>query len=432
MKRFSFHKGTVFILLGILCLFASGLRHSELIDQRKEYNLQHVPPEKTTPLVTLTTVAFGGFRGLVADALWVRASKMQESGDYFEMVQLANWITQLEPRVPEVWSFQAWNLAYNISVLFPDEEDRWRWVSHGIDLLTKEGLLHNPNSSDLHWDIGWMYQHKIGMEFDLAHLYYKQRLAEGMEKVLPTGTLPLQPLSIEAERILSSQFSLETSVMRQLENSFGPLDWRLPATHSLYWSTKGLSYPTSDFGGKKLTRMKFQSLSVLMQNGNLLHDTETGYMMTLPRKDLIPVINQEYAQHLEGKPENSYLVKSYENFLYQALVLYAESGQLSDALELYTGLAALDETLQPGRVNFQVFVQNLLTQPPETLRRSQAMTRIVTLLQKSKDPEISEVRSRGIAQMARQTHRLYQESRQTEDHLKRTGLPPFEWMMGNL
>ena len=63
------------------------------------------PLENAPPMVVLTTVALGGFRGLVADWLWLRSNRMQEQGNYFEMVQLASWITKLQPRYPQVWVF---------------------------------------------------------------------------------------------------------------------------------------------------------------------------------------------------------------------------------------------------------------------------------------------------------------------------------------
>src|SRR2546426_7953234 len=37
-----------------------------------------------------------------------------------------------------VWRYQAWNMAFNISVKFRDPADRWRWVSRGIELLRDE------------------------------------------------------------------------------------------------------------------------------------------------------------------------------------------------------------------------------------------------------------------------------------------------------
>src|SRR5215211_5206971 len=99
------------------------------------------------PVLAFTTVALGGFRGLIANALWIRANDLQNDGKYFEMVQLADWITKLEPTFSQVWIVQAWNMAYNISVKFPDAPDRWRWVQRGIELLRDEALSYNPREA---------------------------------------------------------------------------------------------------------------------------------------------------------------------------------------------------------------------------------------------------------------------------------------------
>jgi len=47
------------------------------------------------PVLAFTTVALGGFRGLIANALWIRAIELQEQDKYFEKVQLTDWITKL-------------------------------------------------------------------------------------------------------------------------------------------------------------------------------------------------------------------------------------------------------------------------------------------------------------------------------------------------
>src|SRR5882724_10856612 len=94
------------------------------------------------PVLAFTTVALGSFRGLIANALWIRANDLQNDGKYFEMVQLADWITKLEPTFAQVWVVQGWNMAYNISVKFSDFADRWRWVQRGIELFRDEGLRY--------------------------------------------------------------------------------------------------------------------------------------------------------------------------------------------------------------------------------------------------------------------------------------------------
>ena len=62
------------------------------------------------------------------------------------MVQLADWITKLQPHFVTVWVHQAWNMAYNISIKFTDPADRWNWVRRGIELLRDEGCAITPTS----------------------------------------------------------------------------------------------------------------------------------------------------------------------------------------------------------------------------------------------------------------------------------------------
>ena len=92
-------------------------------------------------------MALGGFRGLISNFLWIRANDLQQEDKFFEMVQLADWITDLEPHFEQVWAFQAWNMAWNISVKFKDFSDRWRWVERGIELLRDDGLATTPTAS---------------------------------------------------------------------------------------------------------------------------------------------------------------------------------------------------------------------------------------------------------------------------------------------
>mgnify|MGYP000327234814 CR=1 FL=1 len=423
MKTFSAKRGWVLALCGGLILVASGSRHSGLIEMRRAEHLQAVSPEDTTPLVAITTVAFGGFRGLVADALWVRANKMQEEGQYFEMVQLAKWITQLEPRVPEVWSFQAWNLAYNISVLFPEFEDRWRWVNHGLDLLRKKGLTHNPNSPDLHWDIGWMFQHKIGMEFDLAHRLYKQKLMQQVMDILPDGRLPAESISPETAQALQETFSMDADFMRELDEKYGPLEWRLAQTHVLYWSSKGLPFSAKVFDDRRLRRMQMQSLAEQVRGGTIITTDDGLTTIRFPRLELFDQVIRDYETLIAEGPQNQYLELGYSNLLMDAVLLNAEYGNLETSYAYYEKMAAAEEEVPAGRENFKRYVFGELEREPETLSYDLAITRLVALLTRALD-QPDPILASSFRQRARQIHQAYQESRSNAEHLARTGLPP--------
>jgi hypothetical protein len=144
------------------------------------------PLKNAPPSLAFATVAMGAFRGLVVDVLWMRADKLKEEGQFFDAKQLAEWITTLQPRFSAVWEFQAWNMAYNISVAMPatQPDQRWRWVKNGYELLRDEGIPLNPKNVGLYRELARIFQHKIGGVTDDAHKYYKFQLAMAMEPLL--------------------------------------------------------------------------------------------------------------------------------------------------------------------------------------------------------------------------------------------------------
>ena len=136
------------------------------------------------PMVIFTTVALGSFRGLVADLLWLRAGALQEKGNYFEMVQLARWITDLQPTFSGATAYLAWNMAYNISVTCSSFADRWRWVNEGIRLIRDQAIYYNPEDPVIYKELAWIFSHKLGNILDDANLYYKNRLAVQMASIV--------------------------------------------------------------------------------------------------------------------------------------------------------------------------------------------------------------------------------------------------------
>ena len=113
-------------MVGLLAV--AGSRLDFINSQRVQMKLiSNEPLQNAPPSLAFATVAMGAFRGLVVDILWMRADKLKEQGQYFDAKQLAEWITVLQPRFAEVWAFQAWNMAYNISVAIPAEQPDQRW-----------------------------------------------------------------------------------------------------------------------------------------------------------------------------------------------------------------------------------------------------------------------------------------------------------------
>src|SRR2546427_6292256 len=197
-------------------LFGVARVQSSLNRERDQLGLTRVTPlENAQPVLAFTTVALGGFRGLISNALWIRASDLQDEDKFFEMAQLSDWITKLEPHFVQVWLVQAWNMAYNISVKFKDFPDRWRWVSRGIELLRDEGLRYNPDETLIYRELAWFFQHKLGQNLDDANMYYKQQWANEMARVFEKKKPNLDELitpqtadQMERAAILTNKFKM--------------------------------------------------------------------------------------------------------------------------------------------------------------------------------------------------------------------------------
>ncbi len=183
-------KKILLVLLTAGLLFSSGQVQKSLNRDRAQLGLTRADPlNNAPPILAFTTVALGGFRGLISNYLWIRANDLQQDDKFFEAAQLADWITDLEPHFPQVWAFQAWNMAWNISVKFKDSADRWRWVQRGMELLRDDGLRYNPDTTLLYQQLGWIFQSKMGQNLDDANLYYKQEWAKEMTPLFaPNGT----------------------------------------------------------------------------------------------------------------------------------------------------------------------------------------------------------------------------------------------------
>ena len=187
---------SVCIVLAAGLLIAAGLQLDPINRQRQVMGLIIDTPENMPPSLIFATIATGAFRGLVVDALWMRADRLKDEGQFFDARQLAEWITILQPRFASVWEFHAWNMSYNISVAIPanQPDQRWRWVRNGYELLRDEAIdKYKLKNLTLYRELARIFQHKIGGVSDDAHKYYKIQLAVSMEPLLRSEDNQLGP-----------------------------------------------------------------------------------------------------------------------------------------------------------------------------------------------------------------------------------------------
>ncbi len=353
------------------------------------------PVENAPPIVAFTTVALGSFRGLVADLLWLRAISLQDKGQYFEMVQLASWITKLQPRFTGATAYLAWNMAYNISVTFSSAEDRWRWIKRGIELIRDEALVYNPSDPVLYKELGWIYQHKIGNIMDDANLYYKNQIAvelmdvfggpepdwkvlaaapgdeeqfrkrcpekdpvwkalkdseynslDMLEKEFRTNRkLPdkFTVLLKDADEVkfienyfrkrwLKQKYKLDSAKILEINNKYGKLDWRLPEAHAIYWATLGLDHQKSGEPDISCDRMITQSLVDAFKGGRLLMFDKNNFKSFMTAPNLdVADALKKTFQEVYDRQKSKSFLSGFENFMTEAILTFYNYGNYTKA-----------------------------------------------------------------------------------------------------
>ena len=359
-------------LIGAL-LVSAGFVQQSLNRDRDELGLTRVQPlENAPPVLAFTTVALGGFRGLISNALWMRATDLQDEDKFFEMAQLADWITKLEPHFVQVWLVQAWNMAYNISVKFKESSpgqfpDRWRWVKAGIELLRDDGLRYNPNETLIYRELAWFFQHKMGQNLDDASMYYKQQWANEMAKVFAKKKPNLDELihpqtadEKERARLLRETFKMDPQFMKEVDERYGPLEWRLPEAHAIYWAAQGLEqaaeHPTKVKEDDLITlrRVIYQSMLLSFQRGRLVVNPFAQAFEFGPNLEIIPKVNFAYEQAAKEDEKNSdHILRAHRNFLKDAVYFLYEYNRLPDAAKWYKYLSTKypDKQLLDGKTN---------------------------------------------------------------------------------
>ena len=367
------------------------------------------------PVLAFTTVALGGFRGLIANALWVRATDLQQDGKYFEMVQLADWITKMEPTLTQVWVHQAWNMAYNISVKFPDPLDRWRWVQRGIELLRDQGLRYNPREALMYRELAWFFQHKMGQNLDEAHKIYKYQWAKEMQALFGSGRPNfaelINPTTDEARHrveLLQNHYKMDPRIMKEADDLYGPLEWRLPDAHAIYWAHKGLKEcKTKDL--LTLRRVIYSSMHFAVLRGRLisLEPFRNGSDLSL-----IDKASAAYDKMIAEEKEHPDAMKpGHRNWLREVVYVLYANNRLDDANRYFKILREkYPEAVPPGKT-LDEFAFERLTSSGLELTQDKTLRLLESLFRSYYESEIRHDDDRALQSefFARKLWKLYHE-----------------------
>ncbi|HIE44269.1 MAG TPA: hypothetical protein EYP78_05700 [Candidatus Omnitrophica bacterium] len=429
-------KSVVILIVSLLFFYASVYPLFQAMRKSKSPLLQETTLKKLPPELIITTVLLGGFRGILVDLLWMRARKLQEERKYFELVQLSDWIGLLEPYIPEVWVFNAWNLSYNISVEFPTPTERWNWVYQGIKLIRDKALKYIPDSPKIYHEISWIYYNKVSSSIDEFHGYYKRIWAkiiqdtlgdmkleeiashpsyeelmddENVEQIIQSfkekdidifkdwekiskdnfSTLPEElreqlknPSFRKIEsylraKALREKFKLEPVAMVELEKKYFPLDWKSGAAHSLYWIEEGKK--KTEMIDMEYKRMVYFSLTHLLEWGRIdLRKVDGEEIMVIsPDLSVAPILNKYYEETFKDLPQESLkgVKSSHKSFLRKVIMLSYTTNNLSTAHRYWRYL----KDKYPGEVGSLSF-SDFISRHFVSILREGTVTEITDLL----------------------------------------------------
>ena len=110
-----------------------------------------------------------GFRGLLADFLFIQAHAAWERTEWGRVLFLFQQVTTLQPHVPLFWDMAAWHMAWNASAAAINDPKQPRqalrmkaqreYFAIGKDFLER-GIKNNPDNPKLYESLARLYREK--------------------------------------------------------------------------------------------------------------------------------------------------------------------------------------------------------------------------------------------------------------------------------
>jgi len=129
---------------------------------------------------------------------------------------------------------------------------------------------------------------------------------------------------------------MDVRLMMKVDEDYGPLDWRLPETHAIYWAMEGIrEAKTSKL--LPLRRIIYQSMQLASRRGKVIENKFENKLEYSANVEIIPKANAAYLEMMELDPSSKdHISQGHRNFLIRAIRdLYLENRRGS-ALEWFT------------------------------------------------------------------------------------------------
>ncbi len=129
---------------------------------RQDYDLGEATLGEVDPSSSVMNLVLLGLRGPAASLLHLKAIEYQEHKQWAKLRTTVDSIILLQPHYVQIWKFQGWNLAYNVSREWDKVDDRFYWVKEGIKFL-KRGTSRNDTIPILEHNVGEVIDKKMGI-----------------------------------------------------------------------------------------------------------------------------------------------------------------------------------------------------------------------------------------------------------------------------
>lgn len=169
-------------------------------------------------------------------------------------------------------------------------------------------------------------------------------------------------------RVLVERYHMQPDKMLEMMQDYGPIDWRHPAAHGMYWAKLGTEQAANLRNNKDVDivntyRQDVHSLQLLTRSGRLSFDPYSRRLQMLPDVRFIPAyekaVDEADAAYFKqyGKHSDSYKA-GHENFLLAAIVYEYLYGNIDAARKYFRKVRKLYGN-EPYNVRSQRYTSTL-------------------------------------------------------------------------
>jgi hypothetical protein len=144
-------------------------------------------------------------------------------------------------------------------------------------------------------------------------------------------------------RVLRDEWKMDPEFMRALMEEWGPIDWRLPVAHSLYWASRGRMLTDEADDTIHYDRLIYFSIQDFVRKGTIKivkpkDGSSEGLYLTSPDYRFLEAMERAfltYMQHYEHTAYGSTIRDAYQVFLERSIWTCYFRGEMKRSAQFY-------------------------------------------------------------------------------------------------